>query len=128
VPVPPTFSNQLQHDRRDCRHRRVGPTARCCSASFHGEATYAAGRQVAYTAKQRRQAELEEGYRRRGVTEKAERRAWATENAMTGGGRELKSASARKAASTRKRARSRSSTCAKAQLESAVAQAFGAGR
>ena len=47
------------------------------------------GDKSAYTAKQRRQAEhIEEGYRRRGVPEKeAERRAWATENAMTGGGR-----------------------------------------
>ena len=47
------------------------------------------GDKSAYTAKQRRQAEhIEEGYKRRGVPEKeAERRAWATENAMTGGGR-----------------------------------------
>ena len=47
------------------------------------------GDKSAYTAKQRRQAEhIEEGYKRRGVPEEeAERRAWATENAMTGGGR-----------------------------------------
>jgi hypothetical protein len=47
------------------------------------------GDKSAYTAKQRRQAEhIEEGYKRQGVPEKeAERRAWATENAMTGGGR-----------------------------------------
>ena len=47
------------------------------------------GDKSAYTAKQRRQAEhIEEGYKRRGVPEEeAEGRAWATENAMTGGGR-----------------------------------------
>jgi hypothetical protein len=42
-----------------------------------------------YTDKQKRQAEqIEEGYEERGVSEKeAERRAWATVNAMTGGGK-----------------------------------------
>src|SRR4051794_37292439 len=41
------------------------------------------------TEKQERQAEhIEEGYEERGVSEKeAERRAWATVNAMTGGGK-----------------------------------------
>ncbi len=40
-----------------------------------------------YTQKQQRQAEhIEEGYERRGASEKeAERRAWATVNKMTGG-------------------------------------------
>ena len=43
-----------------------------------------------YTAKQKRQAEhIEEGYEQRGVPEEeAERRAWATVNKMTGGGKE----------------------------------------
>ena len=42
-----------------------------------------------YTDKQKRQAEhIEEGYKERGVAEEeAERRAWATVNAMTGGGK-----------------------------------------
>jgi plasmid stabilization system protein ParE len=42
-----------------------------------------------YTDKQKRQAEhIEEGYERRGVPEEeAERRAWATVNKMTGGGK-----------------------------------------
>jgi plasmid stabilization system protein ParE len=42
-----------------------------------------------YTDKQKRQAEhIEEGYERQGVSEgEAERRAWATVNAMTGGGK-----------------------------------------
>jgi hypothetical protein len=42
-----------------------------------------------YTGKQRRQArEIEEGYERRGVSRgESARRAWATVNKMTGGGR-----------------------------------------
>jgi hypothetical protein len=42
-----------------------------------------------YSSKQKRQAEhIEEGYEKRGVGEgEAERRAWATVNRMTGGGR-----------------------------------------
>jgi hypothetical protein len=43
-----------------------------------------------YSSKQKRQAEhIEEGYEKRGVGEgEAERRAWATVNRMTGGGKE----------------------------------------
>ncbi len=42
-----------------------------------------------YTDKQKRQAEhIEEGYKERGVPDKkAEQRAWATVNKMTGGGK-----------------------------------------
>lgn len=42
-----------------------------------------------YTGKQKRQAEhIEEGYEESGVSkDEAERRAWATVNKMTGGGR-----------------------------------------
>src|SRR5437899_12672396 len=42
-----------------------------------------------YTDKQKREAEhIEEGYESRGVSEKeAKRRAWATVNKMTGGGK-----------------------------------------
>jgi plasmid stabilization system protein ParE len=42
-----------------------------------------------YTAKQKRQAEhIEEGYEKRGTSkDEAERRAWATVNKMTGGGK-----------------------------------------
>ncbi|HEV8014474.1 MAG TPA: plasmid stabilization protein [Stellaceae bacterium] len=49
----------------------------------------ARGSKAAYTSKQKRQAEhIEEGYERRGIGEgEAERRAWATVNKMTGGGR-----------------------------------------
>lgn len=47
------------------------------------------GDKSAYTGKQKRQAEhIEEGYKERGLKSKeAERRAWATVNAMTGGGK-----------------------------------------
>lgn len=47
------------------------------------------GSKEKYTDKQKRQAEhIEEGYEKRGVPEKeAERRAWATENKISGGGR-----------------------------------------
>jgi hypothetical protein len=47
------------------------------------------GDKSSYTSKQKRQAEhIEEGYKKRGVPEKeALRRAWATENKISGGGR-----------------------------------------
>jgi hypothetical protein len=47
------------------------------------------GDKSSYTKKQRRQAEhIEEGYEERGIPQgEAERRAWATVNKMTGGGK-----------------------------------------
>ncbi len=47
------------------------------------------GDKSAYTDKQKRQArKIEAGYEARGVSEEeAERRAWATVNKMTGGGK-----------------------------------------
>ena len=47
------------------------------------------GDKSSYTNKQKRQAEhIEEGYEKRGLSKKeAERRAWATVNKMTGGGK-----------------------------------------
>jgi plasmid stabilization system protein ParE len=47
------------------------------------------GDKSAYTEKQKRKAEhIEEGYEKRGVSEKeAERRAWATVNKQDGGGK-----------------------------------------
>jgi plasmid stabilization system protein ParE len=47
------------------------------------------GDKSSYTDKQKRQAEhIEEGYEAKGVpAEEAESRAWATVNAMTGGGK-----------------------------------------
>src|SRR5467141_2638602 len=63
------------------------------------------GDKSSYTDKQKRQAEhIEEGYEDRGVPEKeAEKRAWATVNKVHGGGKQSGSASAKKAAQTRKR-------------------------
>lgn len=47
------------------------------------------GDKSSYTNKQKRQAEkIERGYKNRGTSKKeAERRAWATVNKMTGGGK-----------------------------------------
>ncbi|WP_179119204.1 hypothetical protein [Massilia sp. KIM] len=47
------------------------------------------GDKSSYTDKQKRQAKhIEEGYEKRGVPEKeAKRRAWATENKVSGGGK-----------------------------------------
>ena len=49
----------------------------------------ARGSKKAYTGKQKRQAEhIEEGYEKQGASKKtAKARAWATVNAMTGGGK-----------------------------------------
>jgi hypothetical protein len=49
----------------------------------------ARGSKATYTGKQKRQAEhIEEGYEERGLGKnESERRAWATVNKMTGGGR-----------------------------------------
>lgn len=49
----------------------------------------ARGDKSKYTEKQKRQAEkIEQGYEKRGLPEnEAERRAWATVNKMTGGGK-----------------------------------------
>jgi plasmid stabilization system protein ParE len=57
------------------------------------------GDKSAYTDKQKRQAEhIEEGYRERGVSEdEAERRAWATVNKSSGGGKKSGSGRGRKA-------------------------------
>jgi plasmid stabilization system protein ParE len=54
------------------------------------------GEKSAYTDKQKRQVKhIEEGYEKRGVPEdEAKRRAWATENKISGGGK--KSGSGRK--------------------------------
>ncbi len=56
------------------------------------------GDKSSYTSKQKRQAaDIEKGYKRKGVsTKEAERRAWATVNKTSGGGK--KSGSGRKSA------------------------------
>jgi hypothetical protein len=58
-------------------------------ANHAGETTMPRGNKSKYTDKQKRQAEhIEEGYEHRGLPDKeAERRAWATVNSMTEGGK-----------------------------------------
>lgn len=60
------------------------------------EAAMPRGDKSSYTDKQKRQAEhIAEGYKKRGVpAQEAKRRAWATENKVSGGGK--KSGSGRK--------------------------------
>jgi hypothetical protein len=64
------------------------------------------GDKSSYTEKQKRQAEhIEEGYERRGIAhQEAERRAWATVNKETGGGKKSGSGRGKKVnhASSRK--------------------------
>ena len=64
------------------------------------------GDKSSYTSKQKRQAEhIEEGYEKRGTSKKeAERRAWATVNKETGGGKKSGSGRGKKTstASSRK--------------------------
>ena len=57
------------------------------------------GDKSSYTSKQKRQAEhIEEGYRDKGTSSKeAKRRAWATVNKMTGGGKKSGSGRGKKA-------------------------------
>ncbi len=58
-----------------------------------------------YTSKQKRQAaHIEDGYEKRGVSkDEAEASTWATVNKMSGGGTEMRKASAKKAATTRRK-------------------------
>ncbi|MEO5714926.1 MAG: hypothetical protein ABIT37_15715 [Luteolibacter sp.] len=64
------------------------------------------GDKSSYTDKQKRQAaHIEEGYEERGLSEtEAEKRAWATVNKLSGGGR--KSGSGRAKPAAKKRAKS----------------------
>jgi plasmid stabilization system protein ParE len=70
------------------------------------------GDKSSYTNKQKRQAEhIEEGYEKRGVSRReAEKRAWATVNKETGGGKKSGSGRGKKVNRSRKSARSRKST------------------
>ena len=70
------------------------------------------GDKSAYTDKQKRQArDIERGYEKRGVPEKeAARRAWATVNKTSGGGRKSRATSKRSShAGSKSRSRSRKS-------------------
>jgi plasmid stabilization system protein ParE len=67
------------------------------------------GDKSSYTDKQKRQARhIEEGYEKRGVSKKvAEKRAWATVNKMTGGGKKSGSGRGKSARPVSKRPRKR---------------------
>ena len=71
------------------------------------------GDKSSYTSKQKRQAEhIEEGYEKRGTAKKeAERRAWATVNKESGGGK--KSGSGRKRAPAKRAASKRATGSSK---------------
>src|SRR5687768_17050316 len=71
-----------------CSTVRPSRSSRRCRATDKEE-QMPRGDKSAYTDKQKRQAEhIEEGYEESGVSEEeAERRAWATVNKMTGGGK-----------------------------------------
>ena len=74
----------------------------------------ARGSKRSYTGKQKRQAnKIEKGYRKRGVTKgEAERRAWATVNKRSGGGKKSGSGRKRKSGAKRKRCVKGSVECA----------------
>ena len=65
----------------------------------------ARGSKSKYSGKQKRQAEhIEEGYEKRGTSKKeAERRAWATVNKQTGGGKKSRSGRGKKSNKTSSR-------------------------
>jgi plasmid stabilization system protein ParE len=79
------------------------------------------GDKSAYSDKQKRQAEhIEEGYESRGVGEKeAARRAWATVNKTSGGGKKSGSGRGKKTTtSSAKKAGSKSSTSSRKKASS----------
>jgi plasmid stabilization system protein ParE len=86
----------------------------------------ARGDKSSYSGKQKRQAEhIEEGYEKRGTsTKEAERRAWATVNKESGGGK--KSGSGRKTASkkapAKKSAKKKTSATKKAARKKAASR------
>jgi len=83
------------------------------------------GDKSSYSSKQKRQAEhIEEGYEERGVPEgEAERRAWATVNKMTGGGKVSGSGRAKKAVKAPARTAKAPARTAKAPARTAKASA-----
>src|SRR5258705_7444182 len=68
---------------------RLLPRPFFCFSLFPGEPIMPQGDKSAYTDKQKRKAQhIEEGYEKRGLPDKeAERRGWATVNAMDHGGK-----------------------------------------
>src|SRR5215831_3807411 len=72
-----------------CTYRQGTASARGRPVSYFRSSPMPRGDKSSYSDKQKRQAEhIEEGYEDRGVGKgEAERRAWATVNAMTHGGK-----------------------------------------
>jgi plasmid stabilization system protein ParE len=68
----------------------------------------ARGDKSSYTDKQKRQAEhIEEGYKKKGTSkDEAERRAWATVNKESGGGKKSSSGRGKKTSTASSRVRS----------------------
>jgi plasmid stabilization system protein ParE len=93
--APPVMPKQLRRDRRATGIERLRTMARSRAVTIgrtrcrNGRAIMARGDKSAYTDKQKRKAEhIEEGYEHRGVgKDEAERRAWATVNKESGGGK-----------------------------------------
>jgi plasmid stabilization system protein ParE len=81
-------------------------TEEVVGGEFQTEGKMPRGSKSKYSSKQKRQAEhIEEGYEKRGTSKKeAERRAWATVNKATGGGKKSGSGRGKKTskASSRK--------------------------
>lgn len=98
MPVPPTLSAHVELAHCDTSHGPGPVTASMFRRVLIMGVKMPRGDKSSYTAKQRRQARhIEEGYEDRGVSRKeAERRAWATENAISGGGRKSGSGRGRK--------------------------------
>ena len=82
------------------------------------------GDKSTYTGKQKRQAEhIEESYEKRGVpNEEAEKRAWATVNKMTGGGKKSGSGRGRPVNTTPARKGGAASSARSAAAHSASAK------
>src|SRR6476646_4948969 len=84
-----------------------GPSNDACKSvcKEKGGILMARGSKSSYSSKQKRQAEhIEEGYEKRGTSKKeAERRAWATVNKQTGGGKKSGSGRGKKAAKSSSR-------------------------
>jgi plasmid stabilization system protein ParE len=83
------------------------------------------GDKSAYTSKQKRKAEhIEEGYEKRGVKKKeAERRAWATVNKESGGGKKSGSGRGKKESHTSSRKGGRKGGAASARRPAAARSA-----
>src|SRR5206468_1085085 len=79
-------------------YKGTGGSINCPPAIHFMEAPMPRGSKSSYSSKQRRKAHhIEEGYEKRGTSKgEAERRAWATVNKETGGGKKSGSGRGRK--------------------------------